>query len=157
MDDSYFSNEKCGHDAKVGETHLGTTEHTGSVTFENGWGVNLYSVTIRHRQSNSYDKQEEQTFMNVAPGETVGPMPIKYTTGVGSPFDYWWVKLQESNGTTYTCKDNFYCYISSSDDGKVKLRADGAGQKLYVSFSSSSGCTVSLTGVPGVAADAGDR
>lgn len=147
------TNEKCGHESKVGETDLAQTDHSGSVTFENGWGVHLYSVTIRHRRGNSYDRQEEQTFMNVEPGEVVGPMAITYTTGAGSPFDYWWVKLQVPNGSTYSCKDNFYCYISSSDDGKVKLRADGATQKLYVSFSNSSGCTVSLTGVPGTPGD----
>jgi hypothetical protein len=151
-----ITNEKCDHGSKVGETDLATTEHNGSVTFENGWGINLFTVTIRHRQGNSYDRQEERTYEHVQPGETVGPMAIKYTTGVGSPFDYWWIKIQAENGSTYTCKDNFYCYISSDDDGKVKLRADGASRNLYVTFSKSSGCSVSLSGVPG-AAEGGDE
>jgi len=46
-------------------------------------------------------------------------------------------------------KSGFYCYISASDDGTVKLRLDAATSEMYVTFSESSGCYVALYEVPG--------
>lgn len=126
-----------------------STDHSGSVYLQNDWGVDIARLTIRHRRSNDPDKQEEQSFYNVAAGAKVGPMAITYTTGAGSPFDYWWVKFATQNGTTFDCKDNFYCSISSDDDGTVTLRLDGSNSDLYVNFSSSSGCSVSIDQVQG--------
>ncbi|WP_250942875.1 hypothetical protein [Allorhizobium sonneratiae] len=148
-----FTNEKCGHETKIGEDAITGTDHAGKVYLQNDWGAELYSATIRHRRSNDPNKQEEMTFNNVPAGAKVGPMPITYTTGAGSPFDYWWIKFVLSNGTVYSCKGNFYCYISSSDDGNVLLRIDGSDKDMYVSFSSSSGCYVSLDTVPGSSPD----
>ncbi|MGE7416257.1 hypothetical protein [Methylobacterium tarhaniae] len=126
-----------------------STDHSGIVYLQNDWGVDLAQLTIRHRRSNDPDKQEEQTFYNVVAGDSVGPMAITYTTGAGSPFDYWWVKFVTQNGSTFDCKDNFYCSISSDDDGRVMLRLDGSDSELYVSFSSSSGCSVSISQIEG--------
>lgn len=153
MNNQDFSNEKCAHDAKAGEEGVGSTDHLGYVWFKNDWGSDLYSVTVRHRRSNDASKQEQITYDNVRSGETMGPLQITYTTGAGSPFDYWWIKFSVMNGATFSIKNNFYCYISSSDDGKVTLRLDGADKKLYVSFSDSSGCTVGIDQVPGDAED----
>jgi hypothetical protein len=153
MSTDSFINEKFDHETKVGESGLASTDHVGHVYLQNDWGADLFSVTIRHRRGNDADKQEQQSFNNVPAGAKVGPMEITYTTGAGSPFDYWWIKFQLSNGATYSCKSNFYCYISSSDDGVVLLRIDGADKDMYVSFSSSSGCYVGLSTVPGVSAD----
>ena len=144
-----FTNEKCSHDQKVGETNVEGTNHKGSMTLLNDWGSDLYSVTIRHRRGNDPTRQEEKTFYNVTAGSLLGPVDITYTTGIGSPFDYWWVKVVLPSGVVYQCKDSFYCYIDSSDDGKVKLRIDGEDRQLYVSFSKSSGCTVDLLVSPG--------
>lgn len=136
--------DKSSHPEKLGEPLQGT-DHTGKVYFKNDWGEDLYSVTVRHRRSNDASKQEEKTFYGVGAGQTVGPLDITYTTGAGSPFDYWWIKfITNVTKKTYSIKDNFYCYISSSDDGKVTLRADGSTKKLHVIFSSSDGCKVSI-------------
>ncbi|NTF21133.1 hypothetical protein G6L37_22285 [Agrobacterium rubi] len=148
-----ITNEKCEHTSKVGEEGLQGTDHPGLVFLQNDWGSDLYSITIRHRRSNDPNLQEEQTFTNVAAGDQVGPMAITYTTGAGSPFDYWWIKFQLPNGAVYSCKNNFYCYISSSDKPVVNLRIDGADQNLYVNFSDSSGCSVGLSTVPGAEAE----
>lgn len=146
-------NSKCEHLEKQGEPLQGT-DHTGTVYFRNDWGEDLYSITIRHRRSNDPTKQEEKTFYGVGAGKTVGPLTITYTTGAGSPFDYWWVKFRTNvSKKYYTIKDNFYCYISSSDDGKVNIRADSSTKKLYVDFSSSSGCTVSILDASGTEAE----
>lgn len=126
-----------------------STDHQGNVYLQNDWGVDLSQLTIRHRRSNDPKLQEEQSYQLVAAGAKVGPMPITYTTGAGSPFDYWWVKFVTQNGSTFDCKDNFYCSISSDDDGNVTLRIDGSDTNMYVEFSSSSGCTVDIDEVSG--------
>lgn len=138
-------NSKCSHVEKQGEPPQGS-DHTGHVYIQNDWGEDFYSVTVRHRRGNESSKQEEKTFYGLAAGKKAGPLDITYTTGAGSPFDYWWVKfITNITKKTYTIKDNFYCYISSSDNGTVNLRLDASTKKMYVTFSSSSGCTVSIS------------
>lgn len=124
-------------------------DRVGAVYLVNDWGVDLAQVTIRHRRSNDGSKQEQYTFHNVEPDSTVGPVPVQYTVGSGSPFDYWWVKFTTQNGATFTCKANFYCSIGSEDDGKVYLRLDGSTKQLYVKFNKSSGCNVDLDSTAG--------
>ena len=124
-------------------------DRIGAVYLVNDWGVDLAQVTIRHRRGNDESKQEQYTFHNVEPDAKVGPVPVKYTVGSGSPFDYWWIKFTTQNGAAYTCKSNFYCSISSDDDGTVYLRVDGSTKKMYVKFSKSSGCNVELESSPG--------
>jgi len=148
MGQDVIDNSKCSDTEKRGEL-VGQTDHTGYVYTQNDWGADLASLTVRHRRGNDPNKQEEKTYYNVMAGSQVGPMEITYTTGVGSPFDYWWVKFVTTTGATFSMKDNFYCYISSSDDGTVKLRLDGAESDMFVTFSSSSGCYVSIYSVSG--------
>ncbi|WP_337998203.1 hypothetical protein [Oleispirillum naphthae] len=143
MSEDTLINSKCGHTEKLDEP-AELSERTGSVYTKNDWGTDMASLTVRHRCGNDPDKQEETTYYNVATGSTVGPFSIGYETGAGSPFDYWWIKFMLNNGKVYTIKDNFYCYISSSDSGRVDLRIDGAESKLFVKFSSSSSCKVSI-------------
>ncbi|WP_445496882.1 hypothetical protein [Photorhabdus sp. SF281] len=118
---------------------------TGIVTFKNDWGEDISSITIRHRRSNDPNKQEQETLNNIRSGETAeSVLKVTYETGSGSPYDYWWVKFITSSGRLYTMKDNFYCSIGSNDNGNVTLRIDGATQEMYVTFSASSGCEVSI-------------
>ncbi len=121
------------------------TDHTGQVYTKNDWGVDLQQLTVRHRQSNDSSKQQEITYYDVPAGATAEPpLIITYTTGTGSSFDYWWVKFVTSTGETYVCKKDFYCSISSDDDGVVHITLDGSTKKMYVTFSESSGCKVTL-------------
>lgn len=143
MSEDTTINSKCGHTEKIGEPAVKTTRY-GSVYARNDWGADLASLTVRHRRSNEAGKQEEETYYNVNAGDEVGPLAITYETGAGTPFDYWWIKFMLNNGKTYTIKDDFYCYISSSDDSRVDLRIDGAESKLFVSFSESSSCKVAI-------------
>lgn len=126
-----------------------STDHQGTVYLQNDWGVDLAQLTIRHRRSNDSNQQEEQSYYGVQAGQNVGPMAITYTTGAASPFDYWWVKFETQNGTTFDCKNDFYCSISSDDDGNVTLRLDGSDSEMYVQFNSSSGCSVGIVKVDG--------
>lgn len=148
MSNANALNSKLQQTQKAGES-VGQTDHTGHVYTKNSWGVDLASLTVRHRRGNDPGKQEETTFYNVMSGQKVGPLDITYTTGIGSPFDYWWVKFVTVTGTTFSMKENFYCYISSDDDGTVNLRLEGSDSCMYVTFSSSSGCYVSIYKVVG--------
>lgn len=145
---SNIRNQPLGDDEGDYPITLGN-ERIAAVYLINDWGVDLAQVTVRHRQGNDATKQDQHTFHNVEPDGTVGPFPARYVVGSGSAYDYWWIKLTTQNGATYTCKSNFYCSISSDDDGKVYVRVDGSNKQLYVKFSKSSGCQVDLESSPG--------
>ena len=121
------------------------TTHWGNVYLTNNWGVNLAQVYLRHRRGNKASKTDEVTWDNVQIRQKVGPFKITYQTGAGSPFDYWWIKFVDIAGVEYQCKDNFFCYISSSDNGNVNISLEGDNQKMTVNFSESTGCTVGLS------------
>ncbi|CDL81269.1 hypothetical protein [Xenorhabdus szentirmaii] len=121
------------------------TTHTGHVSFKNGWGEDISSLTVRHRRSNDPGEEEIKAVYNIPSGKEIKVMDFTYETGAGSSFDYWWIKFITNSGKEYQIKDNFYCSVSSSDDGNVKLRVDGADKKLYVTFSHSSSCQVSIS------------
>jgi hypothetical protein len=127
-----------------------STQHKGKAKVVNHWGIDLASLTLRHRRSNNPDLQEEVTWYNVSSGDTTSGMSFIYETGAGSPFDYWWVSFVTINGHTYGCKDNFYCSVSSDDDlsrRSVILTLDGASREMRVDLPTSSDCTVSISKV----------
>jgi hypothetical protein len=105
---------------------VSTTSHTREAYITNNWGITLPEVTLRHRRSNDASKQEQTTWDLLVPGERVSsPLSFTYETGPFSPYDYWWIKFSTLGGDTYTCKDNFYCSVSASDDGKVEISLEG--------------------------------
>lgn len=120
--------------------------HEGHVHFSNQWGTTLAEITIRHRRGNEPDKEEIATLYNVEPGATLEHvMPIIYETGMTAPFDYWWIQFRTVGGSSYGTKDNFFCNISSDDDGQIWLTLEGGDKKeLHVAFSTSSSCDVSV-------------
>ncbi|GLY61280.1 hypothetical protein Pcaca05_21370 [Pectobacterium carotovorum subsp. carotovorum] len=71
-------------------------------------------------------------------------MTFKYETGKSSPFDYWWIKFITESGRLYTIKNYFYCSVTRNDDGNVYLSVSGNKKKMYVAFSRSSSCGVSI-------------
>ncbi|WP_131821066.1 hypothetical protein [Ensifer sp. LCM 4579] len=120
----------------------------GTVDFVNDWGEGLSLVTVRHRRGNNPHTQEQKTIFNISPGESLKSiLPIIYETGIGAPFDYWWIKFCLKRGGSYTINDNFYSSISHNDDGQVTLTVDGNDEKLHVTFSASSSCKVSIVPV----------
>ena len=148
-DVSGSGNSKNNDTQGEGETGA-QTNSSGSVSTKNNWGADLTSLTVRHRRGNDASKQEEATYYNVKEGAEVGPLGIEYTTGFLSPEDYWWIKFVTNTGASFAIKSSFYCSISPSDDGQVALRIDGADKKMFVSFSASSGCDVSISQIPGL-------
>ena len=135
--------EHVGKD-KDGNAEPQTTARSGQARVKNEWGVDLAQITLRHRRGNDPGRQEEQAFYSIPQGSTTPYMAFTYETGAFSPFDYWWVKFMTVGGDSWQCKDNFYCSVSSSDNGKVDLTLNGDSTDMSVKFSSSSGCTVNI-------------
>jgi hypothetical protein len=121
-----------------------TTVKTGYAKVTNNIGERLYQIVLRHRRDNDVTKEEEDSWMPVAEGETTPQMTFTYENGSGSPYDYWWIKITTTSGRVYTCKSDFYCSVGAADDGNVTLVVDGASMQMSVSFSTSTGCTVGL-------------
>ena len=67
-----------------------------------------------------------------------------YENGITAPFDYWWIKFKDIWGKRHTVKDNFFCNITSSDDGNTTLTIDGDEKVLRVSSSKSSSDTTKI-------------
>ncbi|MDT0316955.1 hypothetical protein [Streptomyces millisiae] len=122
--------------------------HTGKAWIVNKWGEDLASVYLRHRRGNDPQREEHKSWTSVKSGQSTEgtAMQFTYETGFGSPFDYWWLKfvVATNNQVWVTSKTNFSCYVSSDDDGNVKITLDGAEKEMTVSFSDSSGCRQSL-------------
>lgn len=116
----------------------------GEVVLENQWGKTLLEVYIRHRRGNDTNREDSNLFYSIPAGERTASMRFFYTIGT-LDFDYWWIKFTTIDGEEYqTNKYNFFCNITSSDDGTVVIKIDSNTKKMYVSFSSSSGCSQSL-------------
>lgn len=127
---------------------LESTSNTGYAYIENSWGLDIAFVTIRHRRSNDVTKEDISYYQDLKNGsKTENPLVFTYETGAFSAFDYWWINFITVNGDMYNCKDNFYCSVSSNDDGKVQINLDGSKKEMTVSFSVSGGCYVALNSV----------
>ncbi len=136
----------CGKQTIETEIEYSSNSKTGHVYITNNWGQSLSWINVRHRRSNSSSKEEAVTLKNLEnKDDPIFVMDITYETGAASPFDYWYIKFQTIEGKQYEVKDNFYCSISSKDNGNVFLTIspEDVGH-LYVSFSKSSGCYVTI-------------
>lgn len=122
------------------------TDHKGYVHITNNWGIDITEITLRHRRGNEPGLEESTVIRGFPQGRKIqNALEITYTTGLGSPYDYWWVKFVAVGGGEYTCKDNFYCSISSSDDGHVDIWLNGDNQTMSVAFSGGDRCSVKLS------------
>ena len=128
---------------KKGNGELNSTQ-IGSVKFKNNWGKTMSELTVRHRQGNNPHFEDEGTYSNLVSGAVTEPLSFMYETGALSMFDYWWIKFIVDN-EEYIIKGNFYCSVSSDDDGEVLLTADAINSELKVEFSKSSSCTVAIS------------
>lgn len=147
MEKEIVCNCECGcgkQNVDVEEGDL--SKETGHVYYTNNWGQTLKWLTIRHRRSNDSGKEETITIRNVeSKKDIIYAMDINYETGVGSSFDYWYIQFETMDGKKYDVKDNFYCSISASDNGNAILTIYPKDKmSLYVSFSKSDGCSVSI-------------
>lgn len=120
------------------------TQREGSVSITNNFNHHIYGLFLRHSRSNLRNKTEAIYISALKPNETIyNALSITYELGIASPFDYWFASIN-CNNLVYGIKDNFYCYIDSSDDGEVAITLDGSAKEMLVKFSSSSGCYVAI-------------
>lgn len=122
------------------------TARVGTYYVRNNLHYPIPEVTVKHTTS-AYGV-ESTDFRNIPVGGSTSGTSFKYQTGAGSSFDYWYVEGYSEYGpgiTSFKTKDNFYCSVSSSDNGNVYLDINAASNgfpgNLSVSFSNSSGCT----------------
>ena len=82
----------------------------------------------------------------LAPGDEKVVGEATFWTGFGrTGYDYWWVQF-DRDGKRYTCKSNFYCYLTSSDADHLSLgvKLILTKDKMVVRPPVSSSCSVSL-------------
>lgn len=128
------------------QNRLTWSYHKGSYSVNNNLGWRILSLKVVH--TTSYYGAQEHTFSDIDAGSWTESIPINYTTGIASPYDYWYVEGVAEFGpgiATFKSKNNFYCSISASDSGKVDLHImpdiDGFPGGLDVRFSNSSSCS----------------
>jgi hypothetical protein len=112
----------------------------------NDWGGRIANVQFRHRYDNDHmDHGEWRWLDNGASSEAID---VGYWTGFGrTGYDYWWVQF-EAGCFTFTCKDDFYCFLTRDDEGQMvrcRVYIDGKDVKMNVGCPRSSACTVTLS------------
>ncbi|MDC9598857.1 hypothetical protein [Xenorhabdus anantnagensis] len=115
----------------------------GRVFLSTHWDDDFQTVRVRHRRGNYREKEEHKLLTNINKiTKHLYVMDITYDVSIIPNYDYWWILLVTNDWRVYTIKNNFYCNISSSDNGDVLLEVvSGAlGMKMYVSFSYSNNC-----------------
>ena len=111
----------------------------------NNTGADITAVTLKHRYDT--DHYDEKTWPQIQSGATAGGLRVGFWTG---PFrtgkDYWQILFSYS-GANYTCKDNFYCFLTKDDVGGL-VRIELTFSEMKVVPPRSSNCTVALSGGP---------
>lgn len=117
------------------------TQHKVPVYVQNNTGEVLSNVHYLHRYDSDIYERGSLDILDHDQSNIIGS--ATYWTGFGrSGYDYWWIEFTRA-GTKYTCKANFYCYLTSDDAaGKVTLILSTDTMQV-VPYSSSS-CKVSL-------------
>ena len=107
----------------------------------NNTGVDITAVTLKHRYD--ADHYDEKTWPQIQSGATAGGLMVGFWTGFGrTGRDYWQILFSWSDAA-YTCKDDFYCFLTKDDvGGLVRIEVTLSDMKVVPPTSSS--CTVSL-------------
>jgi hypothetical protein len=107
----------------------------------NNTGVDITAVKLKHRYD--HDHFDEKNWLQIKKGETVGGFHVGFWTGPGrTGYDYWQIFFSWA-GADYTCKDNFYCFLTINDVGGL-VRIELTLLNMKVVPPRSSHCNVSL-------------
>lgn len=113
------------------------------VKVENETGETITNIKYRHRYDEDVYNDGNLTALSNGALQEIGT--ATYWTGfLRTGVDYWWIQF-EKGGEIYTCKANFYCYLTSEDaesKGAVKLRLKEDSMEVVPPKSSS--CSVKL-------------
>jgi hypothetical protein len=120
-----------------------------AATVKNDWGSDIANVELHHRYD--HDHYDDKAWASLTPGESGEPFAVGYWTGFGrTGYDYWLVRF-EADGQRWTCKGNFYCFLTDEDAGGTvycRVYKDGDAGKMEVVCPVSSSATVSLSSRP---------
>lgn len=124
---------------------MSTPNSWAKANVKNDFGEKIFNVTLNHRyDSDHYDNESWDSLDN---GETSSDFSVGYWTGFGrTGKDYWFIQF-EAGGRIWTCKDNFYCYLTADDKNKAvtcRVYKDGSDGKMEIICPRSSNCTASL-------------
>lgn len=121
-----------------------TTNHRCEAYLLNNWDVDITNVTLKHT---SGDHVDPLNVPKLAKGAQSPRFQIQYVTGLNAHHDYWWIEFTANGGYhsgTWSCKNNFYCDLRSSDDGTVvQIQVSAGDEDMYITESSGQ-CYVSL-------------
>jgi len=117
----------------------------GHVNVFNSWKTDITGLRVRHRRGNKAELEDVRDRIEIKQYMLESDvLTFYYENGITAHFDYWWIAFEEPMGGRYTVKDNFYCNITSEDDGNATLKIDGREGVLDVSFSKSSSDTTRI-------------
>lgn len=113
------------------------------VVVRNQWGGTVSSLTANHRYDR--DHYDNDTWEKLENGAEATGMQAGFWTGfLRTGKDYWNVVFR-ADGQNWTCKDDFYCFLTSEDaesGGPVILTISKSN--LHVAPPKSSSCDVAL-------------
>lgn len=116
-----------------------------NVLVVNAFGSKIFNVELKHRYDT--DHYDQGSWGVIENGAQSSSFKVGYWTGFGrTGKDYWKIQF-EAGGQVWSCKTNFYCFLTGDDANKtVKIRVykDGSSGKMEVQCPGSSNCTVSL-------------
>ncbi|SFC89036.1 hypothetical protein [Streptomyces aidingensis] len=109
----------------------------------NNWGGTITSLTANHRYDT--DHYDHHSWESVENGKTASGMQAGFWTGfLRTGKDYWNVVFR-ADGQNWTCKENFYCFLTSDDASSGRaVRLTISKNNLHVAPPESSSCDVSL-------------
>ncbi|MFK8186393.1 MAG: hypothetical protein AB8B99_23705 [Phormidesmis sp.] len=96
---------------------MSTPNSSLPVQLINYTGLDISNVVLKHR----YDKDhfDEMKWTMLKDGDTATGLQAKFWTGAFRTGKDYWQILFEYNGATFTCKDNFYCFLTKKDAAKA--------------------------------------
>lgn len=120
-----------------------------NAVIHNRLGSDITNVELNHRYDN--DHYDEKCWDYLASGGESSVMDVGFWTGPGRTGRDYWLIAFEDDGLLWTCKDNFYCFLTSKDVGGIvtfRLFKEGSNRKMEVIPPVSSACVVSLSSEP---------
>lgn len=116
---------------------------TKEVVLENATGDPITDINFLHRYDNDINNTGYLTLLSVSESKKIC-MADFWTGWLRTGYDYWWIEFKRS-GKKYTCKANFYCYLTLEDansDDPVRVKVEQ--EYMYVCPPKSSSCWVKL-------------
>jgi len=117
------------------------------VKLTNQTGEPITNVSYMHRYDHDVKNLGSLTVLEAGATAKIGI--ATYWTGFGrTGLDFWWIQFERGD-SVYTCKDDFYCYLTAGDaknGGPVILMVTSSNMNVAPPVSSA--CSVKLHSLP---------